>query len=109
MVEVGRRNVPFTELKNLRRQFGPGDAGKSAFRIIAKGVQCEGFSNEEGEKSRCIKPAILTLDFDVPKVNCLVQVPSCNDCKSKIGAKVEKDYKREGSFYSFSINGQGRA
>ena len=108
MVEVVGRNIPFTELKALRRQFGSGNAGRSAFKIIAKGAQCEGLGNGGDGKSGCIMPASLTVDFDAPRVNSLVQVPSCSDCKGKIESAVRKDFAREGSFFSFSTNGRGR-
>lgn len=110
MVEVTKRNFPFTELKNLRREFGPGYAGRSAFRIIAKGAQCEGLiDSPNGENDRCNKLAQFTLDFDVPRVNSLEQIPTCISCKDGIELSVKRDYERERSFYSFSINGRGRS
>lgn len=109
MVEVGR-NIPSDELKELRKQFGPGKAGRSAFRIVDEGVQCEGLKvNEGGKIEKCIKRAELTVDFDVPGVNVLEQLPSCSDCTDKIQLKVREDCEKQGGFVSFSINGRGRA
>jgi len=109
MVEV-RRNIPFAELKEIRRQFGSGNAGRSAFRIIAKGAKCEGFiDSQNGKSDRCNKPAQFTLDFDVPRVNCLEQIPTCIGCKDGIESSIKRDYGRERSFFSFSVNGRGRS
>lgn len=109
MVEVGRR-ISLNELKELRRQFGPGEAGKSAFRIVAKGAQCEGSKvNKDGAIEKCIEPAELTVDFDVPRVNVLEQLPSCSECTGKIQLKILEDVKEQGGFCSFSTNGRGRA
>ncbi|MEK7517108.1 MAG: hypothetical protein AAB583_01030 [Patescibacteria group bacterium] len=108
MVEL-KPSIPFTELKKLRRKFGPGNAGRSAFRIIAKGAMCEGIiRNENGESDKCRDRAQFTLDFDAPRVNALEQIAACRGCIDTIKSSVQQDFERQGSFYSFSINGKGR-
>lgn len=104
MSEVLKR-IPFSALKKLRKEFGPGIAGKNAFRIIAKGASCEGLSG--GKK--CDKKAERTIDFDAPRVNELVQIASCIDCQPKIMNKVIKDCSRWGNIPSFGTNGKGRS
>lgn len=92
-------------LKKIRSDFGPGVAGKSAFRIIAKGAICEG-TKDRGEK--CNKKAEKTIDFDAPRVNVLVQIPTCTDCLPQIKDTVSKECIAQGSTPSFGINGMGR-
>ncbi|MDP2585618.1 MAG: hypothetical protein Q8P29_01925 [Candidatus Levybacteria bacterium] len=105
MVEALRK-IPLSELRELRKTFGPGTAGKEAFRIIAKGAICEGFKNDE---TRCENAAILTIDFDVPRINVLEHIPSCGDCRVKIEKTIFKDCSAQGNTPSFGINGMGRA
>lgn len=109
MVEVGRRNIPFTELKKLRREFGNGNAGRSAFRIIAKGGQCESLGSIRDGRSRCSNPAKLTIDFDAPRTNSFDQIASCMDCKDRIESDVKEEFEKQGSLFSLSINGRGRS
>lgn len=105
MVEVARR-IPFKELKALRGQFGFGKAGKSAFRLIARGVRCEGY---QIPGNTCNKKAQITIDVDIPRVNALEQIPSCAGCQVPIELRLEKDFIRENSSPSFGMNGRGRS
>ncbi len=104
MVELARR-MSLSELKGLRKQFGPGQAGKSAFRLIAKGAACEGNKIAGNE---CNSLAMVTVDFDVPRVNALEQIPSCIPCQGIIMTRIARDFARENSSPSFGVNGLGR-
>jgi len=105
MVEFQKR-LPLSELRKLRTEFGPGNAGKAAFRTIAGGAACEG-RGEDG--SNCSNQATETVDIDAPRINVLVQLATCRSCESSIVSKVSKDCLDQGSNPSVSINGRGRS
>jgi len=106
MVEIIRQ-IPFKELKALRRQFGPGKAGRSAFRIIAKGTPCQA---PEILGNQCNNAAQVTIDYDVARVNALEQIASCRECELPIQSGVQNILRNNGVWNSpsFGRNGKGR-
>lgn len=107
------RQVVAREFGINRGQFGPGVAGEIAFQMISSRLTCEGFDmlndGNGGERVRCEKPAVETVDFDAPKVNDLVQIPSCAEHKGFIETKVIEDCLGYGITPSFGRNGWGRS
>lgn len=81
-----------------KEHFGIGDAGRSAWDILAAQPAC---------KECKAGPATHTIDFDV--VGDLTQVPVCDDCDEVVRDKVTKDVGKRGMFPSFGTNGRGRA
>lgn len=105
MTEASRR-LSLSDLRKIRKGFGAGIAGKNAFRIIVKGADCEGLK-DDGIK--CGSKATKTIDFDVPRINELVQIASCIDCEPIIMEIIRKDCSMQGSTPSFGTNGMGRS
>ncbi|GEM_PF-4150205 len=92
-----------------REDFGEGEAGQRAYNwIVVYGVTCEGII--EGD-IKCGDPAYLTLDFDIPRINALEQIPVCHKHLSVVKQKIRSDFKAEDSLTdpSFGINGRGRS
>ena len=108
MVETARR-ILFSELKELRREFGPGKAGSWAFRIIARGTECEGIVNTDGKEQKCTKRATLTVDMDTPRVGDLTQIASCGDCREYVESRLERESLEHESRPRIEVNGWNRS
>lgn len=102
----GRTSFPFkltlSDLRDIRKECGPGWAGKSAFRLLAYGSGCEA-KDEVGEA--CGIRARETLDFDVH--GQLEQFPSCGrEHTLLMRDRIQKDLGERRTV--FGKNGRGR-
>jgi hypothetical protein len=82
-----------------RDQFGPGDAGKTAYEIMRTNPVCQ----------ECAEvPAELVLNFDV--LGEVESVPLCRGCVPLVKEKVEADFATVGRLNdgTFGFNGLGR-
>lgn len=101
------KELPSSDIPILRGNFGAGKAGDDAFKIIVNGATCE---RKVGNKKFCDEKAIMTVDFDAPRVNVLVQVPVCsNSCFLTVQRDVYNECVKQGKVPSFGVSGQGRA
>lgn len=92
-----------------RENFGKGEAGQRAYNwIVVYGVTCEGIIDKD---IKCGDPAYSTVDFDIPRINALEQIPVCPKHLSYVKQKIRSDCKADGSLTdpSFGINGRGRS
>ena len=89
----------FSNLREWRRNFGPGRAGRDAFRQIAEGTNC-------GLKSGCSKRAIETVDYDV-----FGECDQLASCGREHSASMKRDIDADlGERQTvFGKNGWGRA
>ena len=89
----------FSNLREWRRNFGSGGAGRKAFRLIAGG-------SDSGLRYGCNKRAIETVDYDVFGEGDLL--PSCGSNHSRsMQEDITFDLKERGTV--FGKNGFGRA
>lgn len=98
------QRVSIGSLRELRKQFGGGAAGRLAFRTVARGVSCEAII--DGQKNSCGQPADRTVDFDV--IGGYSFVASCPAHEEHIGNRILEDLKREGRTTVLGRNGWGR-
>ncbi|MBI2031299.1 MAG: hypothetical protein HYT08_01655 [Candidatus Levybacteria bacterium] len=90
----------FNNFKEWRRNFGPGNAGRTAFRLVARGNNCE-------FKPGCGTRGVETLDYDV--LGELEQKLSCGNKHTRfMREKIEHDLISIGTNPSFGKNGRGR-
>lgn len=101
------------QLTELRKDFGPGIAGRKSFTSIALGASCEAIIEEKREEViRCGKPANGTLDFDAAgkELECM---PICGDeCFEALRKRIASDRQDNGYWEdpaTFGRNGFGRA
>lgn len=89
-----------------REEFGKGQAGQTAYRLILAGDIC-GAKTDNGQ---CKKRATGTVDFDIPRINCLEQIPVCLEHSQLVQKQIIDDLRKNG--YpppSLGINGRGRS
>lgn len=91
----------FSNLREWRRNFGPGEAGRRASRLIIGEIDCE-------FRSGCTNRAVETVDYDV--FADLDQKASCSKAHSaSMRRDIDADLALIGRNTAFGKNGWGRA
>lgn len=101
-----RENYSPEELLELRKNFGLGEAGSSAFRFIATGTLCQvilDFKPNSEERAKCEKKGVGTIDYDV--LAKLEQVVCCAEHKEKGFRDVQVSLMSR--FPESAMNGMG--